>query len=636
MEMNTTVDLTKVQEYLKEKIHEGQYSKLEKIKHANVLDALKEAIELCAPKSIFVNTGSVDDIAYIKKQTVERGEEIALGTEGHTIHFDNYGDQARDKKNTKILIPKGEVLQGVNTNDRDEGLAEVRGFLKGIMQDREMIVGFYCLGPQNSPFSMLCVQITDSFYVAHSENMLYRPGYEDFVTRQSIPYFFKLVHSAGKLDERNTSIDLDKRRIYIDLKGDTVYSTNTQYAGNTVGLKKLSMRLAIYHASQEDWLCEHMLVMGIKGPGGRTTYITGAFPSLCGKTSTAMMDGETIVGDDIAYIRPINGQARGVNVEKGIFGIIQGINSTDDPLLWKALNTPSELIVSNIFHSKDKSFVHWIGKDGEIPKEGFNHSGEWFPGKKDATGKEVTVSHPNARFTIALELLDNLDPDWDKKEGVKVSAFVYGGRDSDTSCPVEEALDWAHGIAVKGVALESETTAATLGKEGVRVINPMSNLDFVSVPLGRYIDMNLEFGKNLKEAPGIFGVNYFLKGKDGKFLNGRSDKKIWYKWIEKRVNGDVKAIKTPTGYIPLYEDIKQLSEEVLGTPFSEDFYQQMFTIRIPENIRKIERVTEYYKKIDGIPQIFFDILNDQKKRLEDARSKYNSDYILPSAFLDGK
>jgi len=616
---------------LKNKMVNTEYRKLEGIKDAKVFEFLNDAVTLCNPESIFVNTGSAEDLDYIRNKALELGEEIALATPGHSIHFDNSKDQARDKKNTKILIPEGKELEGINALPRKSGLEEVRGFLKDSMKSREMIVGFYSLGPANSAFSLPAVQITDSFYVAHSESILYRPGYEKFAKGEELPYFFKFIHSAGKIDERMTSIDLDKRRVYIDLEGDTVYSSNTQYGGNTIGLKKLAMRLAINHASREGWLCEHMLIMGIKGPKDRTTYLTGAFPSLCGKTSTAMMEDETIVGDDIAYIREIDGEAKGVNVEKGIFGIIQGINSKDDPLIWNALHSQSEIIVSNILYTPEK-IPCWIGKEGDIPEKGMNHSGEWHPGKKDEDGKEIPPSHPNARFTIALSSLDNLDPDAEVAGGLKISGFVYGGRDSDTSCPVEEAFDWTHGIIIKGAILESETTAATLGKAGVRVLNPMSNLDFLSVPLGKYLEMNLDFANNLKETPRIFGVNYFLKDKDDNFLNEREDKRVWYKWIEKRVHGEVKALLIPTGLIPVYEDLKSIFKNLLNKDYTQQQYEQQFSLRIPENLKKIERVEQHYRSFKGIPEVFFETLQAQRKRLEDAKKEFNSDCIAPSNF----
>jgi phosphoenolpyruvate carboxykinase (GTP) len=440
--------------------------------------------------------------------------------------------------------------------------------------------------------------------------------------------FFRFVHSQGAVDERKTSRDLDRRRIYIDVEDETVYSVNTQYGGNTIGLKKLAMRLAIRRGAGEGWLTEHMLVMGIHGPGGRKTYFLGAFPSLCGKTSTAMLEGETIVGDDIAYLREKAGEVRAVNVEKGMFGIIQGVNSKDDPSQWKALHSPGEVIFSNVLATPDGG-VYWIGRNGPAPPAGTNHSGEWHPGKKDAAGKEIPPSHPNARFTLALESLDNVDPMLHDAEGVPVGAIVYGGRDSDSSVPVEEAFDWAHGIVTKGAALESETTAATLGKEGVREFNPMSNIDFLSVPIGRYVQSNLDFSHGLKRAPHVFAVNYFIKGRDGAFLNKKTDKRVWYKWMELRVHGDVEALRTPTGLIPKHADLARLFRKLLGEDYSADAYREQFTVRVPENLAKIGRIEKIYReKVKDPPAALFEVLEDQKRRLEEARARFG-DYIAP-------
>ncbi|GAH33366.1 unnamed protein product, partial [marine sediment metagenome] len=382
--------------------------------------------------------------------------------------------------------------------------------------------------------------------------------------------FFKFVHSQGDLIEAGLGLRvskiIEKRRVYIDLQNEVVYSTNTQYGGNTIGLKKLAMRLAINRASKEGWLTEHMFIMGVYGPRGRVSYFTGAFPSMCGKTSTAMIEGETVIGDDIAYLRKLGGKIRAVNVEKGMFGIIEGINSTDDPLQWQALHTPGEIIFSNVLVTEDRN-VYWNGKDGQCPKKGVNYSGEWFSGKRDKEGKEILSSHKNARFTFDLKILDNVDPKLDDPKGIMVSGIIYGGRDSDTWVPVEEAFDWVHGIISKGAALESETTAATLGKEGIRVFNPMSNLDFLSISIGRYIEDNLNFGTSLNNPPRIFSVNYFLKDSDGKFMNHKNDKRVWLKWMELQVHDDVDAIKTPTGFIPKYQDLKSLFKETLNRDY---------------------------------------------------------------------
>jgi phosphoenolpyruvate carboxykinase (GTP) len=574
-------------------------------------------------------------VKYLRETALKNGEESKLAMKGHTIHFDNYKDQGRDKKNTGILVPQGVNLgTSIETKDRDAGLKDIYEILKDIMKGKELYILFFCLGPSNSVFSIPAVQLTDSSYVAHSETLLYRPGYAEFVRQGSKARFFKFVHSQGELDERKTCKNLDKRRIFIDLEEDIVYSTNTQYGGNTIGLKKLAMRLAINRGSKEGWLTEHMLVMGIHGPKKRITYFLGAFPSLCGKTSTAMLDGETIVGDDIAYLRKKDGEVRAVNVEKGMFGIIMGVNSKDDPSQWKALNNPGEIIFSNVLVAGDKK-VYWIGKDGEVPSKGYNHSGEWQAGKKDAEGKEIKCSHPNARFTLSLDTLDNLDPKLNDPEGVIAGGIVYGGRDSDTWVPVEESFDWQHGIITKGASLESETTAATLGKEGVRAFNPMSNLDFLSVPVGKYIQSNLDFAKGLKKPPLIFSVNYFLKDKDGNFLNEKTDKRVWYKWAELRAHNEVSAIKTPTGLIPKYEDLKRLFKEVLKKEYTKEDYNKQFMLRIPESLAKIERIKKIYEnnaQIPDTPKIIFEELEKQKTRLNQAKEKYG-DYITPDRFL---
>ncbi len=618
---------------LKSRLDEANFNKLNRIGKPALHRFVAQYIELCNPESVFVNDDSDESMNHIRKAALETGEEGRLAISGHTYHFDNGGDQGRDKKNTRLLVPIGTDLgSAIDTKDRDEGCAEVHRILKNIMQGRQLFISFYSLGPANSPFTIPCVQLTDSSYVIHNEFLLYRPGYQEFIRRAdngTLTEFFKFVHSQGEVDERKVSRNLDQRRIYVDLYHNTVYSTNTQYGGNSIGLKKLAMRLAILKASSEEWLTEHMLILGIRGPRDRMTYFTGAYPSMCGKTSTAMLEGECIVGDDIAYLRKSESEVRAANAERGMFGIIQGINSKDDPLLWKALNSPGEIIFSNVLVTENGG-VHWIDKDAGMPAKGVNYSGEWTVEKKDAAGKAIPPSHPNARFTLGLNSLENIDPRLDDPEGFEIGGMVYGGRDSDTCVPVEEAFDWTHGIIMKGAGLESETTAATLGQEGVREINPMANLDFLSVPVGRYIQMNIDFGTGLKKAPLIFSVNYFLRGKKGEWLNERNDKKVWFKWMELRVHGDVNAIEAPTGRIPLYEDLKILFKEALHKDYSEADYVKQFTIRIPENLAKIERLRKFYRtQVTDTPPLLFEVLDAQKKRLMAAKAKFG-DYIPPN------
>ena len=617
-----------VKQLLEDRLDADNVKKLMALDNPKMHAFVAEAIELTQPESVFVCTDSDEDLAYIRSRAVEAGEETPLTIQGHTFHFDGYYDQARDKANTKYLLAAGTDLgASLNSTDKKKGTEEVLSFLTDSMVGRQMLICFFCLGPTDSEFSIPCVQITDSPYVAHSECLLYRPGYEQFKSVGDSPDFFRFLHSEGEL-ENFVSKNIDKRRVYIDLDENIVYSVNTQYGGNTIGLKKLALRLAINKSSREGWLAEHMFVMSVHGPAGRVTYFTGAFPSACGKTSTSMLPGQTIVGDDIAYLRKKGGEIRCVNVESGIFGIIRDVNATDDPVIYETLTNPGEIIFGNVLVTDDGK-SHWLGMGAELPTEGTNYSGKWHKGKTDDKGNEISPSHKNARYTVRICDLSNRDPRLDDPEGVPVGTMIYGGRDSDTLVPVEQAFDWTEGIIAKGAMLESETTAATLGKEGVRTFNIMSNMDFVSLPLGRYIQNNLDFAEGIDKPPFIFSVNYFLRGEDGRYLNGMMDKKVWILWAELRVNGDVDAIETPTGLIPKYEDLAGLFKRQLGSDYTRENYVEQFTIRVPNLLAKIDRIEQIYKtRVPDTPQIVFEVFNAQRKRLNAAKKRLG-DHISP-------
>jgi phosphoenolpyruvate carboxykinase (GTP) len=431
------------------------------------------------------------------------------------------------------------------------------------------------------------------------------------------------------MNEDMISVDAENKRIYIDYSKYTIYSVNTQYAGNTVGLKKLALRLTIRKADKEGWLAEHMMLMGVHGKNGRKTYLAGAFPSACGKTSTAMLPGETIVGDDIAYFRNINGRAMAVNAEAGIFGIIQNANSTDDPSIYKVLTTPGEVIFSNILVKDNKPY--WLGTEHETPKQGINFSGEWHQGKLGSDGKPIPPAHKNARYAVVLKALDNVDPQLDNPDGVPLGGIMYGGRDAKSYVPVQQGFSWEHGIIAYGAALETETTFATTGQEGIPEINLMSIQDFVAISLGKYVRNNLEFGKSLDFPPAVFGVNYFLRDKQGRFLNAVRDKHVWVKWMEARVHNDADGIETPTGIIPKYDDLQVLFKALLGKDYSRESYAEQFTIRVPENLDKIKRVELFYKEnVPDAPKALFKVLDEQRQRLIAAQQALGN-YIVPES-----
>lgn len=629
--------MNKFETLLKEKMSEESFQKLAALKNEKVMDFVGTFAEHCDPKSIYVCDDSEKDTQYVREQALAKGEEHTLANSKQTIHWDGYGDQARDKKNTRFMVYKENMdkMASLNSIEYEEGLSEIMGIAKGIMRGKDAVVLFYSEGPTQSPFTIPCVQFTDSWYVAHSENILYRTAYSHFLNMKDEEKddFFRFIHSAGELDENGCSVNLQNRRIYMDTQNNIVYSMNAQYAGNSVGLKKHSMRLAINKSGQEGWLCEHMFVMAaVDKKKNRKTYFCGAYPSACGKTSTAMIPGEQIVGDDIAYFRNINGEFCAVNVEFGMFGIIKDVNEQDDPVIFKNLMLNQEVIFSNVLRGKDNK-PYWLGMGVDAPDEGRNHFGEWKKGVKDANGKEVGVAHGNARYTMRLDYLDNIDKaGFEAKDGVKVEGILYGGRDSDITVPVEESPNWKDGILMKAATLESETTSATLGQEGVRTPSPMANMDFVSYPLGSYTMNNIKFGESVKATPKIFSTNYFMRGKDGNFVTSKLAKKVWLHWAEGRIHGEYEAYDTPTGKIPHYEDLKALFKEHLDKDFSKETYDYLFTFRCTKWTDKLERTKAYYKKMDpNTPKEIFDYWDAAIAKINKAKEKYG-DLILPGAF----
>lgn len=623
------------QEILKNKMSNEGYEKLIALDNMKLFNFVGKFISHCNPESVYMCDDSAEDEQYVKDMAVKTGEEARLSKKGQTIHYDGYNDQGRDVANTKFMVPKDQLesMKALNCIEYGEGLKDIMGIAEGIMKGKTAIVKLFCEGPTFSEFSRPCVQITDSWYVCHSEQLLYRSAYEHFRQMKNKDDFYRFIHSAGELDERGCTVNLNNRRIFMDCENMIVYSMNDQYAGNSIGLKKHAMRLAIKDGSKKGWLCEHMFVMGcINNEKNRSTYFCGAYPSACGKTATAMLPGEKVVGDDIAYFKNLNGEFRAVNVEQGIFGIIKDVNQKDDPVIYKTLQEEKEMIFSNVLTGPDNN-PYWLGMGIDTPSEGANHSGPgWFEGKKDSKGNTIPLAHSNARYTIRLDYLDNIDPSYEDKNGVIVGGVIYGGRDSDTSVPVEESADWEDGILMKACTLESETTSATIGKEGVLKPNPMANIEFVSYPLGEYIQNNLDFVKGMKEIPKIFAVNYFLRNEKGDFCTSKLAKKVWLHWAEKRVHGEVEGYKTPTGIIPKFDDIAPMFKDMLGETYTKADYEYQFQFRCGKWIAKLNRAIEYFKKnAPDTADPVFKKWEDSIKKIEDAKIKYG-DIIKPGEY----
>jgi len=234
---------------------------------------------------------------------------------------------------------------------------------------------------------------------------------------------------------------------------------------------------------------------------------------------------------------------------------------------------------------------------------------------------------------MRLDYLANIDKEgFEAKDGVKVQGILYGGRDSDITVPVEESPDWKDGILLKAATLESETTSATLGAEGVRKPSPMANLDFVSYPLGEYTMNNIKFVEGIKEVPKIYSNNYFMRRPDGSFVTSKLAKKVWLHWAEGRIHNEYDAYQTPTGKIPKYEDLKALFKKHLNEDFSKEDYEYLFTFRCTKWIEKFERTKAFYKKMDpDTPQEIFDYWDQAIERIKKAKEKYG-DLIKPGDY----
>ncbi|MFC1826007.1 phosphoenolpyruvate carboxykinase domain-containing protein, partial [Thermodesulfobacteriota bacterium] len=496
-----------------EKLDPEHLSRIQKIKHPEVVIKIASAIAMCQPDAVYINTGSEADRQFIREWSLQKGEEAQLPMEGHTIHYDLKEEQGRIVDRTFYIANEGEEISSLaNKIYRAEALEDVRDKMAGIMQGKTMVVGFYTRGPIGSPVSIPALEITSSAYVCHSAEILYRNAFHNFDTEvKRLGHFFTNIHSEGL----NCPEDLPKARVYMDRSFQTTYSVSCTYAGNTLLLKKGNHRFCVDKAVYENRgheLSEHMFITGIDGPGGRVTWCTGAAPSGCGKTTTAMA-GNHYVGDDLAQIWiDANGGIRAVNPECGIFGIVEDVNWEGDPYLMELLRKPgTEVIWSNVLIDAN-GIPHWSGSGEEPPLKGRNFQGPWEQGMTDENGNAIPISHPNARCTLTASALANYSKKSEDPNGVEILVITYSGRDSDAMPPVWSAKNPDYGVVI-GASIVSAATATEVGASGVKRA-PWANAPFIPGSLGDYMDAQFKFFGNEKIAEGkkpvMAGLNYFL------------------------------------------------------------------------------------------------------------------------------
>ena len=603
-------------------------AKLSKITNAEALLKIANAISMTDPDAVFVNTGSDADVQRVREMSLAKGEEQPLAMKDHTVHFDLAQEQARIIDRTFYIVNEGEGVSVLAKKIlRDEAHDYVKTHMTGIAQGKTLLVGFFSRGPIGAQAAIPALEITTSTYVMHSANILYRYVYGWFDEEaQRVGLFFTNVHSEGP----NRPEDLPNARVFMDRSWLTTFSMFCTYAGNTLLLKKGNHRFAVDLATyyrRERELAEHMFITGLTGPGGRKTFCAGAAPSGCGKTTTAMV-GTDFIGDDLAQLWIAkDGTLRGINPEKGIFGIVRDVNRKSDPYLMKALREEgAEVIWTNVLIDEN-NVPHWVGNGEQHPKKGFNFQGEWWEGKTDKDGNPIPLSNPNARCTVDNRFIGNYsETAAEDPRGVEIKVITYSGRDSDTMPPVWVARNPDQGVVI-GASVLSAATATEVGARGVRR-QPWANEPFIPGPLADYMDAQFAFfnSDKLKSKPIMAGLNYFLTheargGKGSGLLGEKRDVKVWLGWLELRAHGDVDAIETPIGFIPRYKDLKELFAGI-GKEYPKELYDKQFAFYVDNILARIDLQEEAYMKEQNIPAKLFEIYQEQKKGLEALKAEY--------------
>ena len=613
-----------------EKLDSDHLARLKQITDPAININIANAIAMCQPEAVFINTGSEDDRKFIRAMALAKEEEAPLPMQDHTIHFDLKDEQGRIIDRTYYIADPDEKISSLaNRMERSDALDEIREIMSNIMHGKTMVVGFYMRGPVGSPVSNPALEITSSAYVSHSAEILYRNAYADFNQEVGrLGHFYTNVHSEGL----NRPEDLPSARVFMDRSYRTTYSFNCTYAGNTLLLKKGNHRFSVDKAVYENRgneLSEHMFITGIDGSGGRQTWCTGAAPSGCGKTTTAMA-GNHFVGDDLAQMWIADdGSIRSVNPECGIFGIVEDVNQEGDPMLMDILrNQGHEVIWSNVLID-DNNVPQWVGNGEPAPEKGRNFQGDWYAGKKNAEGGKIPMSHPNSRCTVSSTALANYSERAEDPRGVETRVITYSGRDADTMPPVWAAKNPDHGVAI-GACIVSAATATEVGATGVKRA-PWANAPFIPGALGDYMDAQFKFFNNPKIAEGkkpvMAGLNYFLThaargGESQQLLGEKKDVKVWLAWLERKAHDEVEAIETPIGFLPKFKDLLALFNSIITKEYIEDLYTRQFSLYINKIVARIDLQTKAYGQEENIPQKLFQVLEEQKKGLLALRETY--------------
>ena len=587
-------------------------------KNAKLKAWVDEMAALCQPDAVIWVDGSDAEKKVLENRAVARGEIIPLDQQRYPGSFysrSNPNDVARTEHLTFICTKNPEDVGPTNNwMSPEDGYAKAGATFKGSMKGRDMYVIAFSMGPVGSPFSKIGVELTDSIYVVLNMRIMTRAGQKILDQLGKDGEFTKCLHSKADLDVKN-------RLILHFPEDNAIWSVGSAYGGNALlGKKCLALRIASWQARKESWMAEHMLILGIE-KGGKTEYVCAAFPSACGKTNLAMVippeglkaKGYKIwtVGDDIAWLRVgPDGRLWACNPEAGFFGVAPGTNSKTNP---NAMATVKKnTIFTNVLLGDDLS-VWWESGDGEPPASGLAWNGKpWKPGMKDENGKPVLGAHPNSRFTAPAGQCPTISPDWEKPEGVPISALIFGGRRERLAPLVMESLDWNHGVYL-GATVASEMTAAAVGTVGQVRRDPMAMLPFCGYNMGDYFAHWINMGTKIPRPPKIFHVNWFRKGEDGKFMwPGFGENLRVLEWILARTRGEGKAQKTPIGWLPAKDGL-----DLSGLGLPAGTLEKLLEVKNEEWTGELDGVKAFFDKFGAkLPQELWRQFESLKERLK--------------------
>ncbi|HRU33180.1 MAG TPA: phosphoenolpyruvate carboxykinase (GTP), partial [bacterium] len=506
------------------------------------------------------------------------------------LHRSHPTDVARTEHLTFVCHSDKENA-GPNNNwmDPREAKELLRKLSDGCMKGRTMYVLPYIMGHPDSPYSRVCVQVTDNSYVAASMRIMTRMGKIALEKLGDGGDFVRGIHSVGDFDP-------NKRFIMHFPDENLVWSIGSGYGGNALlGKKCFSLRIASWLGLKEDWLAEHMIIIGVEDPDGNITYIAAAFPSACGKTNLAMLRSTLpgykvwTIGDDIAWLNiGPDGRLYAINPETGFFGVAPGTSMKTNPNMMETLKAGTfyPTLFTNTALNVDTNEPWWEGMDGPVPENIL----DWQGRKWDKTGGN-TAAHPNSRFTVSISQCPTLSPEFDNPQGVPISAIIFGSRRSRLLPLVYESFSWSHGVFC-GARMGSETTAAAIHQTGKLRRDPMAMIPFCGYNMGDYFAHWLNMGRKLSNPPKIFGVNWFRLDEDGRFLwPGFGENMRVLKWIIDRINNNVKAKESPIGLLPYIEDL-----ELSGLNISRENMEKLFKIDNDEWKLELEDVRSFFNQ----------------------------------------